>query len=90
MSKLVSLRLEDELAEWVDSYRVSRGWARAELIDAALRSYREETLTGVPDLPVVARPTPEPDEIERARQEHRAAIWARQQKLNEAKECASR
>lgn len=93
MSKLVSTRLEDELAEWVESYRVSRGWSRAELIDAALRSYRQVTRSGVPDLP--APPVPlsrrEADAVERKRIEDAAYVemqrahGARQQKLNDAK-----
>lgn len=51
MSKLVSLRLEDELASWVEAYREKRGWSRAELISAALRSFRQDCEGGVPDLP---------------------------------------
>jgi hypothetical protein len=39
---------------------------------------------------VVERPNLTRDEIRRAEEEYRAAIWARQQKLNEAKARASR
>jgi metal-responsive CopG/Arc/MetJ family transcriptional regulator len=50
VSKLVSLRLEDELASWVEGYREARGWSRAELISTALRSFRADSEDGVPDL----------------------------------------
>jgi Arc/MetJ-type ribon-helix-helix transcriptional regulator len=102
MSKMVSLRLPDDVAEWVESYRQGRGWSRAELIGAALRSFREDCEGGVPEVivppasSVVApiRPTPSHElppltETQRAKQEMRAAIAARQHKLNEAKGRAS-
>lgn len=92
MSKLVSMRLESGLADWVESYRESRGWSRAELIDAALRSYREDTVRGVPELPsrpsVVAK-SAEREELERAQREAREAIRLRQAALNSAKVRAS-
>lgn len=97
MSKLVSMRLESELASWVESYREERGWSRAELIDAALRSFRQDTERSVPSLPARPRVIPaaqaerEAQAAERKRiedaaaQEMRKAIGLRQQRLNEDK-----
>lgn len=94
MSKLVSMRLEDELASWVESYREKRGWSRAELISKALRSFRADCEGGVPDLADEA-PVPEPTPavqpvagVTTARRVLERGVsmeaMARQRKLNEA------
>lgn len=49
-SKVLSLRVPDELAEWADSYAQSRGVTRQELLENAVRDFREDCESGVPEL----------------------------------------
>lgn len=88
MSKLVSLRLPDDVAEWIESYRQERGWSRAELIGQALSSFRRDCEGGVPDLPPAPRVAD--SELAASRAEHARNIAARQRLLNDAKVRASR
>lgn len=50
MSKVLSLRVEDDLADWVDSYAESRGVSRQVLLEGALASFKEDCEGGVPEL----------------------------------------
>lgn len=49
-STMVSVRLEERLLEWTDSYAKERGVSRTELIEQALLEYRELAASGVPQL----------------------------------------
>jgi hypothetical protein len=53
----VDLRLDRELVDWADGYARSRGSTRTEVVEAGLRSLREDARAGVPDLEP-AKPTP--------------------------------
>jgi hypothetical protein len=46
----VDLRLGRELVDWADAYARSRGSTRTEVVEAGLRSLREDARAGVPDL----------------------------------------
>jgi hypothetical protein len=46
----VDLRLDRELVDWADAYARSRGSTRTEVVEAGLRSLREDARAGVPDL----------------------------------------
>lgn len=50
MSKMVSVRLEDELVAWLDGYAEKRGVSRTELLGSAIESFRDDCERGVPDL----------------------------------------
>jgi hypothetical protein len=52
----LALRLDAELAAWLDSYSLERGVKKIVLVEAALRSFREDCEAGVPDLPEVSAP----------------------------------
>jgi hypothetical protein len=51
-----ALRLDAELAAWLDSYSAERGVKKIVLVEAALRSFREVCEAGVPDLPEASAP----------------------------------
>lgn len=50
MSKVVSVRLPEELAEWVESYAKQRGVERTVLLESAIVAFKEDCDTGVPEL----------------------------------------
>lgn len=50
MSKLVSLRLPDDLAEWAEGYAVERGVSRSDLLIEGLTGFREDCRSGVPEI----------------------------------------
>lgn len=51
MAKVLSVRVDDDLAEWVEGYASRRGAKRAQVHEAALRAFRDLCASGVPDLP---------------------------------------
>lgn len=91
----VGLKLPPELLGWATSYAESRGTSRQVVIEAAIRSFKRECETGVPDLDAVDTPEVRqqrakkvdrtPTVEERARLDVLNAISARQQRLNAAK-----
>lgn len=48
-TKVLSLRVPEELAEWADEYAAARGVPRQELLENALQSFREDCEAGVPE-----------------------------------------
>jgi hypothetical protein len=90
----VALRLSPGVIARVDAYAKARSTSRQVVLETFVLSGLEDTERGVPDLvkPEPKTPVSEPalSGYEREAQEFRAARWARQQKLNEAKERASR
>lgn len=50
MSKVLSGRVPDELAEWADSYAAEHGLTRAAVLEAAMIALREDAAGGVPDV----------------------------------------
>lgn len=54
-TKVLSLRVPAELAEWADGYAKSRGVTRQALCEQALQSFRLDCETGVPELRAAAR-----------------------------------
>lgn len=52
----VQVRVDPELLAWADGYAKLRGSTRTDILDAALREFREACGGGVPDVPVPARP----------------------------------
>jgi hypothetical protein len=51
VTKVLSLRVADDLAEWASAYAKERGVTRQALIEGALRSFREDCQGGVPEVP---------------------------------------
>jgi hypothetical protein len=96
MARVFSFRVTDEEAAWADEYVKARGVKRQEFLAAGFRSYRQDCMGGVPDVPeevrvaprVMHQQPPQPD-LAKAEQEMRAAVWARQARLNEGKDRAS-
>jgi Arc/MetJ-type ribon-helix-helix transcriptional regulator len=93
VSKMVSLRLEDELAVWAEEYAEAEGRSRSQVINDGLRTLRAAVRKGEP---VAVRPPkpPTPSEAEaelvRGREAWALAMSVRQAKLNADKERASR
>jgi predicted transcriptional regulator len=54
-SKVLSLRVPEELAAWADEYAKERGVTRQALLEAAIESYRADARTGVPELRDMAK-----------------------------------
>jgi len=50
-TKMMSLRLADDLRDWVQAYADQRGVSRSAVIEAAVRGLRADAEAGVPDLP---------------------------------------
>lgn len=50
MTKVLSLRVPDDLAEWASAYAEKRGVTKQALLEEAVRSFREDCEGGVPDL----------------------------------------
>jgi hypothetical protein len=55
VTKVLSLRVPDDLAEWAEGYAKERGVTRQALIEGALVSFREDCEAGVPELRAAAR-----------------------------------
>jgi predicted transcriptional regulator len=55
MTKVLSLRVPDDLAEWADSYAESRGVTRQALCEQALVAFKEDCEAGVPEIRARAR-----------------------------------
>ena len=55
MTKVLSLRVDDELAAWADEYAKSRGVSRTDLLVEGLRSFKADCETGVPEIREAAR-----------------------------------
>lgn len=55
MTKVLSLRVGDDLAEWADAYAKSRGVTKQALLEEGLRSFREDCERGVPEIRERAR-----------------------------------
>lgn len=60
MTKVLSLRVPDDLAAWADEYAGLRGVTRQDLLVSALESFREGCLSGVPELRARIRLVQEP------------------------------
>jgi hypothetical protein len=58
MAKMVSVRLDDGLIGFLDEYAKARGASRTDIVAAALRSFLEDTRTGVPEIKVASVPGP--------------------------------
>lgn len=58
MTKVMSLRLDDELAAWVDRYAKERGVNRTQVLEGAVLSLQEGAKAGVPDLPQAKTSSP--------------------------------
>jgi hypothetical protein len=57
----VDFRLDPELLDWADAYARERGSTRTEVVEAGLRSLREDSGRSVPDLePPKVRMGPKP------------------------------
>jgi hypothetical protein len=59
-SKMVSLRVDEELLGWATGYAKERKVSRTSVVEAALRSFREGAARGVPDLEDERVPRPVP------------------------------
>jgi hypothetical protein len=59
-TKMVSLRVDEELLGWATGYAKERGVSRTSVVEAALRSLREDCARGVPDLEDERVPRPLP------------------------------
>lgn len=55
MTKVLSLRVQDDLAEWADEYAEKRGVTRQALLEEGLRSFRSDCESGVPEIREAAR-----------------------------------
>jgi hypothetical protein len=96
--KVKSFRLRTDLLAWIESYAKERGSTQIAVLEAAIGSFKDMAGGGVPDLPeeepavvparVMHQQPPQPD-LAKAEQEMRAAVWARQARLNEGKDRAS-
>lgn len=59
MTKVLSLRVADDLAEWATAYAETRGVTRQALLEEGLRSFKEDCERGVPEIRA-ERPAPRP------------------------------
>lgn len=55
MTEVLSLRVDDDLAEWATAYAKSRGVSRQALLEQAVRSFKEDCDSGVPEIQARAR-----------------------------------
>jgi hypothetical protein len=60
VTKVLSLRVPDDLAEWASAYAKERGVTRQALIEGALRSFREGCQGGVSEFEDERVPRPVP------------------------------
>lgn len=58
MSRVISGRLPDELADWLDDYAAKRKVKRSVIVEAAVREFMEACGGGVPVLPAPRPPGP--------------------------------
>jgi hypothetical protein len=61
-TRMVSLRVEEGLLEWATGYAAQRQVSRSALMEAALKSLRDDAERGVPEIEDerVPRPVPKP------------------------------
>jgi predicted transcriptional regulator len=55
VTKVLSLRVQDDLAEWADEYAEKRGVTRQALLEEGLRSFKADCEGGVPEIRAQAR-----------------------------------
>jgi hypothetical protein len=55
VSRVLSLRVPDDLAEWAESYAEQRGVTRQALLEEGLRSFRDDCVRGVPEIRAAAQ-----------------------------------
>jgi hypothetical protein len=75
MAKVVSVRVPEDLADWLDGYAERRGVTRGALVLSALVEFRDSAERGVPDLDRAPR-------IRAAESAHEMVMRARQMALN--------
>jgi Ribbon-helix-helix protein, copG family len=52
----VATKVDADLADWLDAYAKERGASKSSLVEAAIRSLRDDAARGVPDVAPKARP----------------------------------
>lgn len=55
MTKVLNVRVEDELGAWVDEYAESRGVDKSTILRTAVESFKRDCEGGVPELRAAAR-----------------------------------
>lgn len=63
-TKMVSVRLDEGLVEWLDEYAKERSTTRTVLLENAIAGFREEARSGVPELRARVRAAQAPREGE--------------------------
>lgn len=81
MTKVLSFRVSDEEALWCDEYVKSRDTSRQDFLVQGFRSYREDCVSGVPEIPREA-PKPPPARRSEPSPAFADADGTRQQRLN--------
>lgn len=55
MTKVLSLRVADDLAEWAEAYASKRGVTKQALLEEGLRGFKDDCERGVPEIREAAR-----------------------------------
>jgi len=63
MSKVLSVRVDDELAAWADDYAEERGVTKQALLAEGLKSFRQDCEAGVPEIRAQVRMVVEPNGV---------------------------
>jgi hypothetical protein len=57
MTKVLSLRVADDLAEWAEAYSKERGVTKQALLEEGLRGFKDDCERGVPEVRVRVAPS---------------------------------
>lgn len=57
MTKVLSLRVQDDLADWADAYAKERGVTKQALLEEGLRGFKDDCERGVPEVRVRVEPS---------------------------------
>jgi hypothetical protein len=83
-TRMVSLRVEEGLLEWATGYAAQRQVSRSALMEAALKSLRDDAERGVPEIEDerVPRPVPKPPPKRLERSQQSEMAMARMRRIN--------
>lgn len=80
MTKVLSLRVQDDLAEWADAFAAERGVTKQALLDEGLRCFRRDCESGVPEIRRQIRSVADPVGVGSCPKNAGGHVWGRDER----------
>lgn len=80
MSKVLSVRVDDELADWAETYALERGVTKQALLADGLRSFREDCESGVPEIRKQIRAVADPVGVGSCAKSATGHVWGKDER----------